>query len=226
MNIAQLKRTFYRIKPVALWIFLITAPVALLDALYFSPPDYLHGDLVRILYVHVPAAWFALGIYTVMGICSFISLILRAPFYSICAQSLALPGCILTVICMVTGSLWGKPAWGAWWVWDARLTSVVVLFFFYIGYINFCDGTLNKAASVLNVVGLVNIPIIKWSVDWWFTLHQPASFFITQKPTIAFEMLMPLALMAITFLSWTLAIFTYRFDVNMEHFKRKHHENA
>lgn len=224
MNPAQLKRIFYRSKPVALWIFLISTPLALLEALYLSPPDYLHGDLVRILYVHVPAAWFALGIYTVMGICSFISLVLRAPFYSICAQSLAVPGCILTVICMMTGALWGKPAWGTWWVWDARLTSVAVLFFLYVGYINFCDGALNKAASVLNVVGLINIPVIKWSVDWWFTLHQPASFFLTEKPAIAVEMLIPLVLMAIAFFSWSFVIFMYRFGINIKYFQQSHHE--
>ncbi len=223
MTPAKLKRIIPRLHTPALWIFLISSSVALFDALYLSPSDYLHGDLVRILYVHVPAAWFAVGIYTIMGVFSFISLVLRAPFYSICAQSLAVPGCILTVICMVTGALWGKPAWGTWWVWDARLTSVVVLFFLYIGYINFCDGALNKAASILNVVGLINVPIIKWSVDWWFTLHQPSSFFLTQKPAIASEMLVPLVLMAIAFLCWCFAVFARLFSINMERFQRIHH---
>lgn len=223
MTPAKLKRIIPRLHAPALWIFLISSSVALFDALYLSPSDYLHGDLVRILYVHVPAAWFAVGIYTIMGVFSFISLVLRAPFYSICAQSLAVPGCILTVICMVTGALWGKPAWGTWWVWDARLTSVVVLFFLYIGYINFCDGALNKAASILNVVGLINVPIIKWSVDWWFTLHQPSSFFLTQKPAIAPEMLVPLVLMAIAFLCWCFAVFAHLFRINMERFQRIHH---
>ena len=223
MTPAHLKRSFNYIKPFTLWIFLISTPLALLDALYISPPDYLHGDLVRILYVHVPAAWLAVGIYAVMGICSFISLVLQSPFYSLCAQSLALPGCVLTVICMATGAIWGKPAWGTWWVWDARLTSVVVLFFLYAGYINFCDGALNKAASLLNVVGLINIPIIKWSVDWWFTMHQPSSFSLTHKPAIATEMLIPLLLMTIAFSSWALTIFTRRFSRNLEYFQRVHH---
>jgi len=223
MKPAKLKRIILRLQTPAFWGFLFISPIAIFYALHLSPQDYLHGDLVRILYVHVPAAWFAVGIYAIMGVCSFISLVLRAPFYSICSQSLAFPGCILTVICMVTGALWGKPAWGTWWVWDARLTSVVVLFFLYVGYINFCDGALNKAASVLNVVGLINIPIIKWSVDWWFTLHQPSSFFLTQKPAIAPEMVVPLLLMTITFLCWCLAVFARRFSINMERFQRTHH---
>ena len=223
MTPAHLKRLFNYINPIALWGFLIITPLALFDALYLSPPDYLHGDLVRILYVHVPAAWLAVGIYTAMGVCSFASLVLRSPFYSLCAQSLAVPGCVLTIICMATGAIWGKPAWGTWWVWDARLTSVVVLFFLYVGYINFCDGALNKAASVLNVVGLINIPIIKWSVDWWFTLHQPSSFSLTQKPAIATEMLIPLLLMTVAFASWTLTVFIRRFSLNVEQFQRMHH---
>lgn len=223
MTPATLKRSFHTIKPISLWVFLCTTPISLFYALYLSPPDYLHGELVRILYVHVPAAWLAIGIYSAMGIFSFTSLVLRSPFYSLCAQSLALPGCILTIICMATGAIWGKPAWGSWWVWDARLTSVVVLFFLYVGYINFCDGALNKAASILNVVGLVNIPIIKWSVDWWFTLHQPSSFSLSQKPAIATEMLIPLVLMTITFLAWTLTIFTRRFSLVSERFQRLNH---
>ncbi len=223
MTPAHLKRTFNYINPIIFWVFLISTPLALLDALYISPPDYLHGDLVRILYVHVPAAWLAVGIYVAMGVCSFTSLVLRSPFYSLCAQSLALPGCILTVICMATGAIWGKPAWGTWWVWDARLTSVVVLFFLYVGYINFCDGGLNKAAGVLNVVGLVNVPVIKWSVDWWFTLHQTSSFSLTQKPAIATEMLIPLLLMTVAFASWTLVVFIRRFNLNIEQFQRMHH---
>jgi heme exporter protein C len=223
MTPAQLKRSFGYIQPISLWIFLISTPIALLDALCISPPDYLHGNLVRILYIHVLAAWLAVGIYVVMGICSFASIVLRSSFYSLCAQSLALPGCILTVICMATGAIWGKPAWGTWWVWDARLTSVVVLFFLYVGYINFCDGALNKAASILNVVGLINIPIIKWSVDWWFTLHQPSSFSLTQKPAIATEMLIPLLLMTVTFSCWALTLFTRRFSLNLERFQREHH---
>ena len=133
MNPAKLKRWFIAMQPISLLVFVVFAVAGLAYALYFSPPDYLHGELVRILYVHVPAAWLAVGLYGVMGICSFASLVLRSPFYSLCAQSLALPGCVLTVICMATGALWGKPAWGTWWVWDARLTSVVILFFFWGG---------------------------------------------------------------------------------------------
>ena len=221
MNPAKLKRLITKSHAISFWCFLLLSIIGLIYSLYFSPPDYLHGELVRILYVHVPSAWLAVAIYGVMGLCSFASLVLKSPFYALCAQSLAIPGCALTIICMITGSLWGKPAWGAWWVWDARLTSVVILFFFYVGYINFCDGKLNKVASVLNVVGLINLPIIKWSVDWWFTLHQPSSFSLTQKPAIALEMLIPLLLMTLAFSSWGLAVFSRRFSVIFQNFQKQ-----
>lgn len=223
MSPASIKRWITKLHPISLWTFALFSLAGLVDALYISPPDYLHGELVRILYVHVPAAWIAVSIYGAMGLCSFISIVIRSPFYSLCAQSLALPGCILTVICIATGSIWGKPAWGTWWVWDARLTSVVVLFFLYIGYLNFCDNGLNKAASVLNIVGLVNLPIIKWSVDWWFTLHQPSSFSLTQKPAIATEMLIPLLLMTIAFAAWSLAIFSGQLTKLLQKFQRNNH---
>lgn len=223
MSPPRLKRWIVKIHPVSFWVFVVFTITSLTYSLYLSPPDYLHGDLVRILYLHVPAAWLALGIYAAMGMCSFISLVLRSPFYSLCAQSLALPGCILTGICMLTGSLWGKPAWGTWWVWDARLTSVVILFFFYVGYINISDGIENKAASILNIVGLINLPIIKWSVDWWFTLHQPSSFSVTQKPAIATEMLIPLALMLITFAAWSLTVFSKSFIKLLEGFQKNNY---
>ena len=223
MTPPKLKRWIVKIHPISRWVFAIFSLAGLVDAFYISPPDYLHGELVRILYIHVPAAWLALGIYAVMGICSFTSLVIRSPFYSLCAQSLALPGSILTAICMLTGAFWGKPAWGTWWVWDARLTSVVILFFFYISYINLCDGFENKAASVLNIVGLINLPIIKWSVDWWFTLHQPSSFSFTQKSAIAAEMLIPLLLMLIAFGAWTLTIFSRRFILLLEIFQKNNY---
>lgn len=223
MTPPKLKRWIIKIHPISTRIFIVFSLVGLVNALYISPPDYLHGDLVRILYLHVPAAWLSLGIYAVMGLCSFTSLVLRSPFYSLCAQSLALPGCILTVVCMITGAFWGKPAWGTWWVWDARLTSVVILFFFYIGYLNLCDGATNKAASVLNIVGLINLPIIKWSVDWWFTLHQPSSFSLTQKPAIATEMLIPLLLMLVAFIAWSLTVFSKRFIRLLELFQKNNY---
>lgn len=223
MTPALLKRWITQSQSISLWVFAIFACAGLTEALYLSPADYLHGDLVRILYIHVPAAWLAVGLYGAMGLCSFTSLVLKSTFYSICAQSLALPGCILTAVCMITGSLWGKPAWGVWWVWDARLTSVVVLFFLYIGYLNFCDGGLNRAASILNAIGLVNLPIIKWSVDWWFTLHQPASFSLTAKPTIATEMLIPLLLMTVAFTAWSLTVFSLQFTKLLQKFQRANH---
>lgn len=207
-----IKRQFKYLETIGLIAFCLCGVVGIVYGLYLSPPDYLHGDLVRILYLHVPCAWLGVAIYAAMGICSIASIVLRSPFYSLCAQSLAVPGIILTFLCMVTGSLWGKPAWGIWWVWDARLTSVVVLFVFYLTYLNICDGAGNRSASFLNIVGLVNLPIIKWSVDWWFTLHQPATFSLFQKSGLATEMMPPLILMAFAMVGWASFIFVKRFN--------------
>ncbi|HYB10853.1 MAG TPA: heme ABC transporter permease [Alphaproteobacteria bacterium] len=173
-------------------------------ALFASPPDYQQGEAVRIMYVHVPAAWMALFVYTVVAVASAIALIWRHPLADLVAQAASPIGASFTFLALVTGSLWGKPMWGAWWVWDARLTSVLVLFFLYLGHIAlsraFEDPTRgNRAAAILAVVGFVNVPIIHFSVEWWNTLHQPASVFRMGGPTIAPEMLLPLFLMAFGF---------------------------
>ncbi|HLI12192.1 MAG TPA: heme ABC transporter permease [Alphaproteobacteria bacterium] len=173
-------------------------------ALFASPPDYQQGEAVRIMYVHVPAAWMALLVYTVMAVASGMALVWRHPLADIIAQAASPIGATFTFLALATGSLWGKPMWGAWWVWDARLTSVLVLFFLYLGHIAlsraFDDPTRGaKAASVLALVGFVNIPIIHFSVVWWNTLHQPASVFRLGGPTIAPAMLWPLLVMALGF---------------------------
>ncbi len=178
--------------------------VGLYLALFVAPPDYQQGDTVRIMYVHVPSAWLALMIYSVMAASSAVALIWRHPVADIAAREAAPLGAGFTLLCLVTGSLWGKPMWGTWWVWDARLTSVLVLFFLYLGYIAlinaFDEPTRGaRAGAILALVGVVNLPIIKFSVDWWNTLHQPESIFRLGGPTIDPSMLWPLGLMALGF---------------------------
>lgn len=173
-------------------------------ALFDSPPDYQQGETVRIMYVHVPAAWLALFGYTAMAVASLAALIWRSPVSEAAAQSAAPIGAVFTVLCLVTGSLWGKPMWGAWWVWDARLTSMLVLFFLYIGYIALTNAFDDpdrgvKAGTILALVGFIDVPVVKFSVDWWNTLHQPASVSKAAAPSVAPEMLLPLLLMALGF---------------------------
>jgi heme exporter protein C len=184
-------------------------------ALFVSPADYQQGETVRIMYVHVPSAWMALFIYMVVAGGSVSALVWRHPLGEIVARAAAPVGAGFTFICLVTGSLWGKPMWGAWWVWDARLTSVLVLFFLYLGYMAlqsaFDDPVRGgRAASILAIVGAVNVPIIKWSVDWWNTLHQPASVARLDGPSIHYSMLIPLLLMALGFTFYFAAVLLLR----------------
>jgi len=169
--------------------------------LFFSPADWQQGDAVRIIYVHVPSAWLASSGYFALAACSVLSLVWRHPLADLAAVEIGPVGAGFTAVCLATGSLWGKPMWGAWWVWDARLTSVLVLFFLYMGHVAlvraFDDPTRgHRAGAILALVGVVNLPIIKFSVDWWNTLHQPASIGLTSAPTMYFGMLWPLLLTA------------------------------
>src|SRR6201993_1621529 len=178
--------------------------VGLYLALITAPPDYQQGDSARIMYVHVPAAWMALNIYLFVAAASGVALIWRHPRAEIAAQAAAPIGAAFTFVCLVTGSLWGRPMWGTWWVWDARLTSVLVLFFLYLGYIALVNafddaGRGGRAGALLALVGVVNLPIIKFSVDWWNTLHQPASILRAGGPSIDISMLLPLLVMALGF---------------------------
>lgn len=170
-------------------------------ALFFSPPDFRQSESVRIMYVHVPAAWMSLFCYTWMAAMSAAGLVWRTPMAHLAAEAAAPIGACFTFLALVTGSLWGKPMWGAWWVWDARLTSELILLFLYFGFIALStafDDPLrgSRAAAMLAVVGVVMVPIIKFSVDWWSTLHQPASVFKMSGPSIHPAMLAPLLLMA------------------------------
>src|SRR3984885_13604996 len=189
--------------------FLAVATVAVLAAglylaLVVAPPDYQQGESVRIMFVHVPAAIMAEGVYYVVALASFVALVWRHPLADVGAQAAAPLGAAFTLVCLVTGSLWGRPMWGTWWVWEARLTSVLVLFFLYLGYIALVNafddpGRGSRAAAVLALVGVVDLPIIKFSVNWWNTLHQPASILRMGGPTIDSSMLVPLLIMAAGF---------------------------
>ncbi len=173
-------------------------------ALLSSPGDYQQGETVRIMYIHVPAAWMAMFCYTAMAAAAAVGLIWKHPVAELAARATAPIGACFTFLALFTGSLWGKPMWGTWWVWDARLTSVLILFFLYLGYMalsNAFDDPArgSKASSILALVGFVNVPIIKFSVDWWNTLHQPASVIKMDGPAIHASMLIPLILMAFAF---------------------------
>ncbi len=181
---------------------LVLTLAGLIWGLAFAPADWQQGDAVRIMYIHVPAAWLASSGYLALAGCSFASLVWRHPLADLAAQEIGPVGAGVTALCLITGSLWGKPMWGAWWVWDARLTSVLVLFFLYLGHVAlvraFDDPTRGaRAGAILALVGVVNLPIIKFSVDWWNTLHQPATITLTGAPTMYLGMLWPLFVSAL-----------------------------
>jgi len=210
---------FMRISSTALpwcgWLTLAVVGLGLFLALVTTPPDYQQGESVRIMYIHVPAAWMALSVYLFIAVASAVALVWRHPLAEIAAGAAAPIGAAFTFVCLATGSLWGRPMWGAWWVWDARLTSVLVLFFLYLGYIallNAFDEPSRgaKAGSVLALVGVINLPIIKFSVDWWNTLHQPASVMRLGGPRIDIAMLVPLLVMTVVFVLLFLTLLMLR----------------
>lgn len=191
------------------------AAVLLVVGTWFSftaPEDYQQGDTVRIMFVHVPAASVGLMIYGALGVSSFFALVFRHPLADAAARAAALPGAAFTALALATGSLWGKPMWGAWWAWgDARLMSVLILFLFYIGYMALRasiddEAKATRAAAVLGLVGLINLPIVKFSVDWWNTLHQPASLLRAEGPAMPPVFLTPLLLMMAAYGALFLAI--------------------
>ncbi len=197
-----------------------------------SPPDYQQGEMVRFLYVHVPASWFALAIYTVMAIFSIVGYAMKLPVNHILVKSLAVPGALMTALSLVTGSLWGKPVWGTYWAWDARLTSMLILFFIYLGYLSLAyrDKTGEKHSlktlerlSVLVMIGFVNIPIIKWSVDFWFTLHQPPSLMRLGKPALDSHFWCPLLWMTGAYMSFIIALSSLIFLTQLRNFRERAH---
>ncbi len=219
-NPARFLRLARAIQP---WLWAVTLP-CLLAGLYFalvaSPIDYQQKDSVRIMYVHVPAAWMAMFGYANLAVASAVALIWKHPLADIAGKGIAPVGAAFTLIALVTGAVWGKPTWGTWWVWDARLTSVLILFFLYLGYIALWNAfeqpqRAAKAAAILALVGIVNLPIIKFSVDWWNTLHQPASISRIGTPAIDPAMLTPLLLMALAFVGLFVILTLLRMRVEL-----------
>ena len=205
-------------------LLVVVVVIGLTYSLLISPPDYIQGDSVRIMYVHVPSSFIALACFGFMGIASICNLIFKIKFISLMAKSLAPIGCIFSLISIVTGSFWGKPTWGIWWVWDARLTSMVILLLFYIAYIltwKFIDTfeKANKISSIIAIIGLFNLPVIKYSVDWWNTLHQPSSITLTAAPTIHYTMLVPLIIMFFAMIIYSLIVFLMRYKTELMKFK-------
>jgi heme exporter protein C len=203
-NLGQILRLSAAVRPWALGLALLALAAGLWLALFDSPPDYQQGEAVRIMYIHVPAAWMATMIYATMAVASAVGLVSKYLVAELYTKAAAPLGAGFTALCLISGSLWGQPMWGTWWVWDARLTSVLILFFIYLGYIvlvtAFDDPQRGlKAAGVLTLVGAVNLPIIKFSVDWWNTLHQPASVMRLGGSTLDPSMLWPLLLMTVAF---------------------------
>jgi heme exporter protein C len=216
-NPTRFLRIARAVQPYLAGATLLLFAVGIYLALITSPADYQQGETVRIMYVHVPSAWMALFCYTVMASASAAALIWRHPVAEVTAQAAAPIGACFTALCLATGSLWGKPMWGTWWVWDARLTSVLVLLFLYLGYMALANAFDDaerggRAAGILAIVGFVNIPIVKFSVDWWNTLHQPASVSRLAAPAIHPDILIPLLVMSVAFttLFFTLLILRIR----------------
>jgi len=207
-------------------LFILVLCIGLLEALFLSPEDYIQSHSVRIMYVHVPSAWTSLGIFSLIALLSILSFIFKNKNFSIIAKSLAPSGFVFNIIALVTGSIWGKPTWGTWWAWDARITSMLILLLFYAMYIlawRIFDKNekVIKITSVIAIVGVINVPIIKFSVDWWSTLHQDSSVNILSESTIHPSMLVPLLLMTAAFSLFSLLIFLMKYNTELIKIKNK-----
>jgi heme exporter protein C len=207
-------------------IFILILILGLVEALILSPEDYKQSDSVRIMYVHVPAAWISLGIFSLISVLSFGIIIFKNKNFSLITKSLAPSGFVFNIIALVTGSIWGKPTWGTWWAWDARITSMLLLAIFYLMFILSwrIAGTEDKAvklSSYIAILGVINVPIIKFSVDWWSTLHQPASINLLKETTIHSSMLLPLGIMTAAFALFSLLIFLMKYNTELIKIKNK-----
>ena len=209
-----------------LLLFIIILSIGLMEALILSPEDYKQSHSVRIMYVHVPAAWITLGIFSSITILSVIGYIFKIRNFFLISKSLAPSGLVFNIVALVTGSIWGKPTWGTWWAWDARITSMLILALFYIMYliawrIYENNDKAFKITSMITIIGIVNVPIIKYSVDWWNTLHQSASINILSKSSIHISMLFPLLIMTAAFALFSLLIFLMKYNTELIKIKNK-----
>ena len=216
----------YRFQKYVFFLFVVFLSVGLVEALILSPPDYLQSDSVRIMYVHVPSAWVSLGIFSTIAFLSIGNFIFKNKNFSLIAKSLAPSGLVFNIIALVTGAIWGKPTWGTFWAWDARITSMLILALFYGMYILswkiFEDKLqVTKITSIIVIIGLVNVPIIKFSVEWWTTLHQPSSIKILSDSAIHSSMILPLFLMTAAFVLFSLLIFLMKYNTELIKIKNK-----
>ena len=207
-------------------IFFLVLVIGLTFALVLSPPDYIQGDAVRIMYVHVPSAWLGLACFSFITLLSILNFIFKIKNFYFINKSIAPIGLLFTCLAIITGSLWGQPTWGTWWAWDARLTSMLVLMLFYVFYILVFkiikeEETIVKISSIVAIIGSINLPIIKYSVEWWSTLHQPASIKITGSSTIHSSMLLPLMAMLFVFLLYAALIFLMKYKTEIIRIKKK-----
>ena len=209
-----------------LFLFIVVLSVGLVEALIISPEDYKQSDAVRIMYVHVPAAWISLGIFSSITLLSICGFVFRNKNFFLISKSLAPSGFVFNIIALVTGSIWGKPTWGTWWAWDARITSMLILGLFYILYllawrIYENNDKVFKITSVITLFGIINVPIIKYSVEWWNTLHQSASINLLSKSSIHISMLFPLLIMTAAFALFSLLIFLMKYNTELIKIKNK-----
>ena len=207
-------------------VFIIVLTIGLTEALFLSPEDYKQSHSVRIMYVHVPAAWMALGIFSIMTFLSIGTFVFKNKNFFLISKSLAPSGFIFNIIALITGSIWGKPTWGTWWAWDARITSMLILALFYLMYLlswRIIENKNNviKISSLIIIVGAINVPIVKFSVNWWNTLHQGPSLKIMNDTTIHSSMLIPLGIMTAAFALFSLLIFLMKFNTEMIRIKNK-----
>ena len=206
-------------------LFIITISIGLTESLILSPEDYKQSHSVRIMYVHVPAAWISLGIFCAITFLSVIGYIFKIRNFFLISKSLAPSGLVFNIVALVTGSIWGKPTWGTWWAWDARITSMLILVLFYLIYlvawrIYEKHDKVFRITTIISLLGIINIPIIKYSVDWWNTLHQPASISIS-KSSIHISMMFPLLIMTASFALFSLLIFLMKYNTELIKIKNK-----
>ena len=209
-----------------LFLFIIVLSIGLLEALIFSPEDYNQGDAVRIMYVHVPSAWISLGIFSLITLLSIIGYIFKIKNFFLISKSLAPSGFIFNIIALVTGSIWGRPTWGTWWAWDGRITAMLILCLFYAMYliswrIYQNNEKVYRVTAIITILGVINVPIIKYSVDWWNTLHQPASINILSETSIHVSMIIPLIYMTAAFALFSLLIFLMKYNTELIKIKNK-----
>ena len=208
------------------FLFIIVLSIGLTEALFLSPEDYKQSHSVRIMYVHVPSAWISLGIFSIIAFLSIFSFIFKNKNLPLISKSLAPSGFVFNIIALVTGAIWGKPTWGTWWAWDARITSMLILALFYSMYLLSWkifknDEKVTKISSIIAILGVINVPIIKFSVDWWSTLHQSSSVKILSTTTIHTSMLIPLAIMTAAFTLFSILIFLMKYNTELIKIKNK-----